>query len=79
MPKNTFFTGQPVFSQLLKFIPSELVSSAAAEERSNHYYKKFKAYEHLVTMLYACFHRCQSIREVITVMQASHTKLIHLG
>jgi hypothetical protein len=79
MPKNTFFTGQPVFSQLLKFIPAELVSLAAAEERSNHYYKKFKAYEHLVTMLYACFHRCQSIREVITGMQASHNKLIHLG
>lgn len=79
MPKNTFFTGQPVFSQLLKFIPAEIVSSAAAEERSNHYYKKFKAYEHLVTMLYACFHRCQSLREVITGMQASHNKLIHLG
>ena len=79
MPKNRFFTGQPVFSQLLKLIPGHLISSAAAEHRSNHYYKKFKAYEHLVTMLYACFHRCQSIREVITGMQANHNKLIHLG
>ena len=79
MPKNTFFTGQPVFSQLLKLIPGHLISSAAAEHRSNHYYKKFKAYEHLVTMLYACFHRCQSIREVITGMQANHNKLVHLG
>lgn len=30
-------------------------------------------------MLYACFHRCQSIREVITGMQANYNKLTHLG
>src|SRR6478736_4585845 len=79
MPKNTFFTGQPVFSQLLNLIPSRLIGQAASENHANHYYKKFKAYDHLVTMLYACFHRCTSIREVVTGMQANYNKLLHLG
>lgn len=79
MPKNTFFTGQPVFTQLLSLIPNHLIAKSASDNHSNHYYKKFKAYDHLITMLYACFHRCQSIREVITGMQASYNKLTHLG
>jgi len=79
MPKATFFTGQPVFSQLLNLIPQHLIADAASQNQSNHYYKKFKAYDHLVTMLYACFHRCTSIREVVTGMQANYSKLAHLG
>lgn len=79
MPKNTFFTGQPIFSQLLNLIPAHLITQAANQNQSNHYYKKFKAYDHLVTMLYACFHRCTSIREVVTGMQANYSKLSHLG
>jgi len=79
MPQNTFFTGQPVFTQLLSLIPSHLIAQAASDNHSNHYYKKFKSYDHLVTMLYASFHRCQSIREVVTGMQANYSKLNHLG
>lgn len=79
MGKNTFFTGQPIFTQLLKFIPQWRVGKLAAEFQSDRYYKKFKTYDHLVTMLYTCFHGCKSLREVTTGMQVSFSKLIHLG
>ena len=79
MVKSNFFPGQPVFSQLLNLIPRHIIVESAKEHRSNRYYKTFKAYDHLVTMLYACFHRCTSIREVVTGMQANYNKLIHLG
>ena len=79
MVKSNFFPGQPVFSQLLNLIPRHIIVDSAKEHRSNRYYKTFKANDHLVTMLYACFHRCTSIREVVTGMQANYNKLIHLG
>lgn len=79
MNKSTFFTGQPIFSQLLRFIPKSTVSSLARELKSDHYYKKFKSYDHLVTMLYTCFHGCKSLREVTTGMQVSCNQLNHLS
>jgi hypothetical protein len=79
MNKNTFFTGQPIFSQLLRFIPRPTVSKLARELKSDHYYKKFKSYDHLVTMLYTCFHGCKSLREVTTGMQVSCNQLNHLS
>lgn len=79
MSKNTFFTGQPIFNQLLSYIPKHLVRNAVQETNSDRYYKKFKSYEHLVTMLYTCFQKCTSLREVTTGMMACQHKLTHLG
>lgn len=78
MNKSTFFTGQPIFTQLLNFIPKVHVSKLASELKTDRYYKKFKTYDHLVTMLYTCFHGCKSLREVTTGMQVSFTQLSHL-
>jgi len=77
--KDTYFTGQPVFNQLLQLIPKHLLSELTKRHNSDHYYKSFKTYDHLITMLYCCFHRCASLREVVSGMQASHSKLLHLG
>jgi hypothetical protein len=79
MRKNTFFTGQPIFSQLLKLIPSAIISHNVRKNGSDRYYKRFKSYDHLVAMLYASFERCSSIREVTTGLMACHHKLLHLG
>jgi hypothetical protein len=79
MGKNKFFTGQPIFTQLLKFIPRESVSRIAGQYKADRYYKKFKTYDHLVTMLYTCLHSCKSLREVTTGMQVAFNKLNHLG
>jgi hypothetical protein len=79
MDKNSFLTGQPIFTQLLNFIPRGLVAKLAAEYRTDRYYKKFRTYDHLVTMLYTSFHGCNSLREVTTGMLVAFNKLNHLG
>ena len=79
MSKSTFFTGQPVFSQLLKFLPRHIINGCAREYRSDLYYKKFNTHHHLITMLYACFQNCTSLREVITGIRACEGKLQPLG
>src|SRR5664279_706386 len=78
MNKSTFFSGQPVFSQLIKLIPDSLIGQISRRHNSDRYYKSFKTRDHLVSMLYACFHNCLSLREVITGLEASYNKFSHL-
>lgn len=79
MSKNANYIGHPIFSQLLKLIPKQKISKISQKENSDYYIKRFKTYDHLVTMLYCCFHNCRSIREVVTGMMACHGKLQHIG
>ena len=79
MNKSNHFSGQPIFSQLIKLIPREVISSLARSNHSDRYYKKFKTYDHLITMLYAILSGCTSIREVTTGLMACGKKLNHLG
>lgn len=79
MNKGNFFTGQPVFSQLLNLIPRSVVDRLSRTHGSNRYCKRFMSYDHLVCMLYAGFFQCTSLRELITGLQASSSRLSHLG
>lgn len=79
MAKNTLFTGQPVFNQLLQLIPRTLIRRLAQEHQADRYCKKFSSYDHLVTLLYSVLHRCSSLREITTGMQAAALRLAHLG
>lgn len=79
MNKSTFFSGQPIFAQLLKFIPKDSLFRIVRNNKSDHYCKRFNTYEHLVTVLYAIFNNCNSLREVTTGMLASEQRLGHLG
>jgi hypothetical protein len=77
--KHKFFTGQPIFSQLLSLIPRSMVSNVAKAYNANRYCKTFMAYDHLVTMLYQGFFQCLSLRELTTGLQANAERLRHLG
>lgn len=79
MSKSIFFTGQPVFTQLLALIDKRLIKALANRGKHDRYYKYFDTYTHLVTMLYCIFNKCTSSREVITGMKACQHKLSHLG
>ena len=79
MNKSTFFSGQPIFAQLLKFISRESVTRIAQQQVADRYSKRFSTYEHLVTMLYSIFNNCNSLREVATGMLASEQRLNHIG
>lgn len=79
MSKITFFTGQPIFTQLLKFIPKDLIKRLAKKHGTDYYYKKFDSYHHLIVMLFASFQKCNSLRELISGMLVWQNKLLHLG
>jgi IS4 transposase len=79
MRKSKFFTGQPLFNQLLKHIPRNMVHRVSREFNSDRYCKSFKTYDHLVTMLYASFNQCTSLREVTTGLLAWEQRIHHLG
>lgn len=79
MYKSSFFTGQPIFSQILKFIPRQSIVSIGKRHNADRYCKKFSTYDHLVTLLYSVLNDCTSIREITTGMMAWENKLLHLG
>src|ERR1043166_8015646 len=79
MDKGNFFTGHPVFSQLLNLIPRATVERLSRKHGGNHYCKRFMTYDHLVAMLYAGYFQCNSLRELITGLQANASRLHHLG
>src|SRR5271169_4816940 len=78
MNKSTHFTGQPTFIQVLKLIPRDIISSCVQQSKSDHYYKKFNTWHHLVTMLFSCYGHCNSLREVVTGIRALEGRL-HTG
>ena len=79
MNKSNFFTGQPVFSQLLRLIPRVEVERIVRSFSGNHYCKKFDTWHHLITMLYSVFQHCTSLREIVTGMAACEGRLQSLG
>ena len=79
MNKSTFFTGQPIFTQIVKFLPRNIIIKAAKQFNADRYCKKFDTYHHLITMLYACYQHCTSLREVTTGMGACEGRLQSLG
>lgn len=79
MSKGTFFTGQPIFNQILNFIPRSIVAAVARDLNADFYCKSFKTYDHLVTMLYGILNQCTSLREVTTGLLAWDKRIYHLG
>ena len=79
MNKSTFFSGQPVFNQLIQFIPKSHIFKISQEYEADRYCKKFDTWHHLITMLYSVYQQCTSLREVVTGMRACEGKLHGLG
>ena len=79
MRKPKHFTGQPIFNQLLNLIPRSSVNKISRKYQADRYCKKFKSYDHVVTMLFSTLQQCSSLREVTTGMQACYSRLKHLG
>ena len=79
MNKSIKFSGQPIISQVLKFIDQKIIYRTAQKHDSDRYYKKFKTYDHLVSMLFTTLSGCSSLRELSSIMLACEGKLNHLG
>lgn len=79
MNKSKNFSGQPIIKQLLKLISPKLISRTAQNHKSDRYYKRFKTYDHLVTMLYATLSGVSSLRELSTILLACEGRIGHLN
>ncbi|HZY79769.1 MAG TPA: IS4 family transposase [Cyclobacteriaceae bacterium] len=79
MNKSNYFSGQPTFLQLIRLVPKDLIAQCIDQSRSDHYYKKFNTWHHLVTMLFTCYAHCHSLREVVTGMRAFEGRLQGCG
>ena len=79
MNKSTHFSGHPIIKQLLQFIDRALINRTAQAWQADRYYKRFKTYDHLVTMLFAALSGVSSLRELSSVMLACEGKINHLN
>jgi hypothetical protein len=79
MGKNALFSGQPIFSQIINHIPKRKLQSIVNKHHGDRYVKKFNSYHHLITMLYAEFQKCDSLREIEVGMTGVMDKINHLG
>jgi|SRR3984885_1970361 hypothetical protein len=79
MSKTTIFSGQPIISQILKYISATDINRTANKHKSDRYYKHFKTHDHLLTMIFATLSGCGSLREVGNIMLACQGKINHLG
>jgi Transposase DDE domain/Domain of unknown function (DUF4372) len=82
MSKNTIFSGQPIFTQLLSLIPEHLIDRLVRKYHCDRYCKTFDSKHHLVTLLFGIINQCTSLREVVTGLQVAvskqgHFKLVH--
>lgn len=68
MSKSTYFSSKSVFGQLISLIDEEIIKVAVAKTNSDYYVKKFKSKDHLISMLFCCFAKCNSLREVSGAM-----------
>jgi len=71
--------GQPIYNQILKILPREVINRVVLEQKSDRYYKSFSTWDELVTLLFGVFTRCDSAREVCDGMAALGGKLNYLG
>ena len=79
MNKSTNFSGQPIVKQLLRLIPTDVITRTAQKHNSDKYYKKFKTYDHLITMLYSTLSGVSSLRELATILLACEGRIGHLN
>ena len=71
--------GQPIYGQLLKLIDKWIFTGLVKEKKSDHYYKAYKSWDQMVTMLFGILSRCDSMGEICEGMKAMRGKLNHLG
>lgn len=68
MGKSNYFSTKSVFGQLLSLINDKTISDAAKKHDTDRYVKYFKSKDHLISMLFCSFAKCNSLREVSGAM-----------
>jgi chromosome condensin MukBEF MukE localization factor len=64
MGKNKYFSTKSVFEQLISLIDDSMIQKAVKKHDSDSYVKDFKCKDHLISMVFCCLKKCDSLREV---------------
>jgi len=83
MAKSNYFSGKSVFGQLISLIEDKTIKEEVKRCDSDRYVKKFMTRDHLISMLFCSFAKCNSLREVSGAMlglsgKTAHFKLNHI-
>ncbi len=68
MSKSNYFSSKSVFGQLISLIDDKKIKAAVKNHDSDRYVKRFKSKDHLISMLFCSFAKCNSLREVSGAM-----------
>ena len=68
MSKSNYFSSKSVFGQLISLIDDKIIKDAVKNHDSDRYVKRFKSKDHLISMLFCSFAKCNSLREVSGAM-----------
>lgn len=79
MGKSIHFSGQPLYSQVIKLLNKSTIHQISSKHGGEHYIKRFDCWTHLIVMLYTVIMRFDSLREITASLQAEARKLCHLG
>lgn len=72
-------SGKYVFSQLVEFLPKRTFDGIVKKYQGDRYVKTFTCWNQLLVMMYGQLSGCDSLREVICIIDAIKTKSYHLG
>jgi hypothetical protein len=68
MGKSNYFSSKSVFGQLISLIEDSIIKGSVKKSDSDRYVKRFKSKDHLISMLFCSFAKCNSLREVSGAM-----------
>ena len=71
--------GQYVFTQLCSFLPKVKFDWFVKKYEGNKYIKSFTCWNHLLVMLFGQISNRESMRDLITTLNAHKPKFNHLG
>ena len=72
-------SGKYLFSQLVEFLPKRVFDGIVKKYSGNKYVKTFTCWNQLLVMMYGQLSSCDSLREVICIIDAINNKSYHLG
>lgn len=64
MGKSTYFSGQPLYGQVINLLDKSKIFQISPENGAERYTKRFNIWVHLVVILYAVVMRFDSLREI---------------
>jgi len=73
------FQDKYVFAQLTGFIDRNRFNYLVKKYQGDHYVKHFTCWNQLLAMMFGQLSNCESLRDLIVVMEAHHGKRYHLG